>query len=83
MLSLIKFSKLVNNVIDSIRSSNNDVKSIKLRLTVGIEQLFLKVRINNTNFILSCIYIPPSATNKTYSSHCEVVETLYTIHQLS
>lgn len=44
----------------------------------GIEQIFIKIEINNINIILGCIYIPPDTTNAIYFSHCEVVETIDT-----
>jgi len=45
----------------------------------GIEQIFIKIEINNINIILGCIYIPPDTTNAIYYSHYEVVETKLTL----
>lgn len=50
---------------------------LRVPMVPDIEQIFIKIKINNINIILGCIYIPPNATNDMYSSDCEVVETIY------
>lgn len=46
-------------------------------MIVDIEHNFLKINLNNKTIILGCIYIPPNASNETYSSHCDDVKSLY------
>jgi len=46
----------------------------------GIEQVFLKLILNNIKIILGCIYIPPDSSCDVYSKHCEVIESIYLMY---
>lgn len=47
---------------------------------LGIEQVFLKLILNNIKIILGCIYIPPNNSYDVYSKHCEVIESIYLMY---
>jgi hypothetical protein len=43
---------------------------------LGIEQVFLKLILNNVKIILGCIYIPLDSSCDVYSKHCVVIESI-------
>jgi len=45
-----------------------------------IEQVFLKLILNNIKIILGCIYTPPFSSCDVYSKHCEVIEFIYLMY---
>jgi len=44
---------------------------------VGIEQIFLKLTVNNIKIIKGCVYIPPDASTDMYSNHCDIIESIH------
>jgi len=50
---------------------------LNIPVSVGFEQIFLKLTISNIKIILGCIYLPPNATVEMYSNHCDVIVSLF------
>jgi len=44
---------------------------------VGIEQIFLKLTVNNIKIIKGCVYIPPDTSSDMYSKHCDIIESIH------
>ncbi|XP_053955139.1 uncharacterized protein LOC128861205 [Anastrepha ludens] len=51
------------------------VESIQIKEN-NIEELFIKIKINNDNLILGCVYIPPHTTYEAYHTHLSAISFL-------
>lgn len=51
------------------------VESIHIKEN-NIEELFIKIKINNDNLILGCVYIPPHTTYEAYHTHLSAISFL-------
>lgn len=54
---------------------SDKISSQRINIRVNrVEQLFLLCQINNTQFLLGAVYIPPQSPKDLYEWHCETVE---------
>lgn len=45
-------------------------------VVLSMKQIFFKFILINIK-ILGCVYIPPNATTKMYTNHCDIIESLF------
>lgn len=87
-LSNFKIFRADRNVNTSIKARGGGVlilvnKNIESSLSLignNVESLFIRISINNLNFIIGGIYIPPNSSISTYEFFCDDMERIYDRH---
>jgi|UniRef100_A0A2S2QT69 hypothetical protein len=57
-------------------NKNINCKLLTVASEVGIEQIFLKLTVNNIKIIIGCVYRPPNASFDIYSNHCDIIDSI-------